>query len=70
MALLECPKCRVEMEEGFVKDETYGAVRPSKWMEGEPETSFWTGTKTRGKKQVQIRTFRCPHCGYLESYAT
>jgi hypothetical protein len=57
------------MEEGFIKDETHGAVHASKWVEGSPEKSFWTGTKTRGKKQVQVRTFRCTRCGYLESFA-
>jgi lipopolysaccharide biosynthesis regulator YciM len=57
------------MEEGFVKDESQGAVYTSKWVEGAPEESFWTGTKTRGKKVVQIITYRCAECGYLESYA-
>jgi uncharacterized protein DUF6487 len=70
MALLECPKCHASMEAGFIKDETYGAVHASKWVEGPPEKSFWTGTKTRGKKQVQVMTYRCSSCGYLESFAT
>ncbi len=25
--------------------------------------------ETKGKRQRQIRTFRCVHCGFLESYA-
>jgi len=57
------------MEEGFIKDESQSAVYPSKWVEGAPEKSAWTGTKTRGKKVVQIATYRCAACGYLESYA-
>ena len=65
----DCPKCRGRMEEGFIKDEGYGTSHPSKWVEGTPEKSFWTGLKTRGKEQVEIRTFRCTQCGYLESYA-
>ena len=65
----KCPKCRSEMEEGFIADVTYGGVVTSKWIEGEPEKSFWTGTKTQGKRQVEILSFRCPNCGYLESYA-
>ena len=65
----ECPKCRASMDEGFIKDETYGQVLASKWVEGPPEKSFWTGTKTKGKEQVQVRTYRCSSCGYLESYA-
>jgi predicted nucleic-acid-binding Zn-ribbon protein len=65
----KCSKCRSEMEEGFIADVTYGGVVTSKWIEGEPEKSFWTGTKTKGKRQVEILTFRCTNCGYLESYA-
>jgi hypothetical protein len=66
---LRCPKCHGAMEEGFVADQTYGGVRVSKWVEGAPKKSFWSGTKTQGKEQVQIRTYRCTGCGYLESYA-
>jgi uncharacterized Zn finger protein len=64
-----CPKCSGKMEPGFIKDEGYGTVHPSKWVAGPPEKSFWTGTRTRGRKQVQVTTFRCGECGYLESYA-
>ena len=69
MNTADCPKCRHKMDEGFIMDESHGAVHASKWVEGPPEKSFWTGTKTRGKKKVQVTTFRCPTCGYLESYA-
>ena len=65
----ECPKCRNMMEEGFIADLTHGAVMTSKWIEGEPEKSFWTVTKTKGKRQVEVHTFRCTNCGFLESYA-
>jgi hypothetical protein len=54
------------MEEGYIKDEGHGTVHASKWVQGPPEKSVWTGLKTRGKKQVVVTTFRC---GYLESYA-
>ena len=64
-----CPKCQGEMEEGFIADTTYGGVVTSKWVEGEPEKSFWTGIKTRDREQIQISTYRCAGCGYLESYA-
>ena len=69
MTSMQCPKCQTRMDEGFIKDEGYGHVLPSKWVEGSPEKSFWLGTKTAGKKQVQVSTFRCTKCGYLESYA-
>lgn len=64
-----CPKCSAELEEGFILDYTHGAIVPSNWVEGEPVKSFWTGTKISDKKQLQVKTFRCVRCGFLESYA-
>ncbi len=68
MSTPECPKCRSTMEGGFIKDQGSGTVQ-SEWVEGAPETSFWTGIKTRGKEQFPVATYRCSSCGYLESYA-
>jgi len=41
----------------------------TEWLEGEPEKSFWSGIKTEGRERLPVSTFRCPKCGYLESYA-
>ena len=30
---------------------------------------MWTGLKTRDKDKLDITTYRCRRCGYLESYA-
>ncbi|MEO8075683.1 MAG: hypothetical protein ABI818_05090 [Acidobacteriota bacterium] len=57
------------MEAGIVVDHTYGAYLEPQWVEGPVETSFWTGLKLRGKEKHKVRTYRCPSCGYLESYA-
>lgn len=65
----KCPKCQHELEEGFIADVASGGVFTSKWVEGAPEKSVWTGTKTKGKRKVEILTLRCTNCGYLESYA-
>jgi hypothetical protein len=65
----ECPKCRNKMEDGYIMDEGYGTVHASRWVEGPPEKSFWTGMKTSGRNKVQVTTYRCTSCGYLESYA-
>ena len=65
----ECPKCRHDMEPGFVLDITHGAMAQSSWVEGAPERSIWTGLKLKGHERVPVTTFRCPRCGYLESYA-
>jgi uncharacterized Fe-S cluster-containing MiaB family protein len=57
------------MVEGFILDQTYGANLVSRWVAGVPEKSFFKVTKTAGKEQRTIETYRCPMCGYLESYA-
>ena len=67
--LKSCPHCRVPMEKGFVLDRTHGANLAAEWYEGEPVRSFWTGLKLSGKAHFKIRSYRCPRCGYLESYA-
>ena len=58
------------MEEGFLMDATHGGVMVARWVAGQPEPSFWTGTKVRDKEQRTLTTYRCSQCGYLESYAT
>jgi predicted nucleic-acid-binding Zn-ribbon protein len=62
-----CPKCGGSFTEGFVVDETYGAHGVSAWVEGAPVKRFWAGIKVPEK--IEIRTYRCNRCGYLESYA-
>ena len=57
------------METGYIVDEGYGTRTVAKWIEGAPERSMWTGLKTRGKDKLDIATYRCRRCGYLESYA-
>jgi hypothetical protein len=41
----------------------------TQWVEGEPEKSFWVGLKLKDRDVMPVITFRCPSCGYLESYA-
>ncbi len=65
----KCPKCRKEMERGFLLDQAYGTAKASDWIKGPVERSFWTGVKTRGKERRSVVTYRCVGCGYLESYA-
>ncbi len=66
-----CPKCSGSMSEGFVADRTDHSIAavPS-WIEGEPETSVWTGLKLDGKPRFDIATWRCGRCGFLEHYAS
>ena len=67
----QCPKCAGSMSEGFVADRTHhsAAAVPS-WVEGEPERSVWTGLKLRGKPRIDIASWRCTRCGFLEQYAS
>ncbi len=64
-----CPKCGEAMEEGFILEQSSANYVPSVWVEGPPESSFWTITKVTGKRKRLTVTYRCVGCGYLESYA-
>ena len=57
------------MDEGFIIDETHGTMKSQKWVLGAPEYSFWFGLKLRGKKPLDVSTYRCGRCGLLESHA-
>jgi predicted nucleic-acid-binding Zn-ribbon protein len=63
-----CPKCQGNMLEGWTMDIGKG-TRPTQWVEGRPESSLWTVTKTPRDKVFAIATYGCSSCGYLESYA-
>lgn len=64
-----CPKCQASMVEGFVIDQTHGGRAVSSWLEGAPYKSMWLGIRLKGKTPIEIATWRCSSCGFLESYA-
>jgi hypothetical protein len=65
-----CPKCDGEMVQGFLIDLGHAnSARVSRWAEGAPQKSFWTGTRTPADAVLPVGTFRCSTCGFLESYA-
>ena len=66
---LSCPRCSGSLEPGYTIDVGYGAKAVPKWVAGEPQKSIWTGLKLGGKDQLEVTTYRCRRCGYLESYA-
>ena len=66
---LTCPRCSGQMEAGYIVDEGYGSRTVAKWVAGEPQKSIWVGLKLRGKDRLDVATYRCRRCGYLESYA-
>jgi hypothetical protein len=57
------------MEPGYTIDIGYGTKAVPKWVAGEPRKSMWTGLKLGDKEQLEVSTYRCRRCGYLESYA-
>jgi predicted nucleic-acid-binding Zn-ribbon protein len=65
----QCPKCGGAMADGFMVDNTHGGAAVASWVEGEPKKSFWVGLKLAGTTKIEITTWRCQRCGYLESYA-
>lgn len=70
MAQRTCPKCQSSMQEGWVLDHTHGARAVSSWVEGEPQKSIWVGVKLGDKKPIEIESWRCSRCGFIEHYAT
>jgi len=65
----ECIRCHAQMESGWVPDNTHSGLQRQNWSPGEPQPSFWTGLKVGKDQVIPATTFRCPKCGYLESYA-
>jgi len=63
-----CPKCQHSMTVGLVLDHKDGGRRVSSWLEGAPVRSMLMGLKL-GRKPIEIQTWRCTRCGFLESYA-
>jgi hypothetical protein len=52
------------MQEGYFCDNT----EPAHWYEGPPKYRFGLFLG-RWNKRLRTTTYRCPACGYLESYA-
>lgn len=63
-----CGKCGGRMEQGFIPEATRHSKGPSEWIEGVPER-IWIGLRLRGKRRLEVQTWRCQRCAYLESYA-
>ena len=66
---VQCLRCHTQMELGYVPDMKEGGFSQQNWHPGQPKKSFWTGLKMNRDQLVPVTTFRCPKCGYLESYA-
>ena len=69
MRSMSCPRCQGSMSEGFIFGERQGMPTVSSWVEGAPEKGMF-GVKLRKRKRIEVATWRCGRCGFLESYAT
>ena len=70
---MKCAKCNSEMEEGFRIDfagasgmyrERWIQLDLSEMREDKVRKIFWNP-----ENALQVKTYRCTSCGYLESYA-
>ncbi|UUY00222.1 PF20097 family protein [Sphingomonas sp. J315] len=62
-----CPKCQGSMAEGYVPHERSSLPGLGRWYRGAP-VAGWFGLKLP-KTYVDIATWRCQRCGFLEQYA-
>jgi hypothetical protein len=66
---IECCKCQTPMQPGYLMEKGHGNKHSiTTWARGQPQKSFWMGLKSPQEK-LETRTYRCPRCGYLETYA-
>ncbi len=64
-----CTKCGGKTEEGFIQDCSHTMALVAQWIKGKPEKTFFGATKTEGKRHLEVVTYRCDDCGFLEHYA-
>jgi hypothetical protein len=67
---IACSSCGGRMLIGFIVDRgDYASKAQQAWVEGRPESSFWTGLKTSERDVRNVYAFRCSGCGRLEFFA-
>ena len=71
--ILKCLRCNGDMVEGEVVYRTSEEVKTGFGRERVAVEAEWVSkdpTGSRGRHDAfSVRTFNCPECGYLESYA-
>ena len=67
---VDCPACRVRMEEGVVLDSGHqNRLRRVEWISGKPEKGLMQGYKVKGRRRIPTVSLRCPRCGWLIWFA-
>ena len=69
MAQPICPDCQRRMEGGFLLEQGESGRGATRWVEGPPERSFWTGLKLKNRRQLTVYAWRCPDCTQVRLYA-
>jgi ribosomal protein S27AE len=64
-----CGKCGGTMAMGVVVDHSHGKSYPEQWQKGEANVSWLWGLRLDNKALLNVQTWRCNRCGFLESYA-
>jgi hypothetical protein len=64
-----CPTCGKRLEGGYLLDMGSHGVAVTKWIEGAPERSAWTGLKLKGRRQLPMYAWRCPSCCEVRLFA-
>jgi hypothetical protein len=67
---MKCLKCNGAMSSGFLVDYAAGGKRRVEtWIAGEPKPASLHGVDIKNQSQIEVVTYRCDECSYLESYA-
>ena len=66
---VSCPRCRTPMEQGVTFTASHSAVvGRALWVAGQTRRN-WLGRLVVPKgKCYEVVSYRCPQCGYVESY--
>ncbi len=65
-----CPKCAGAMAQGYLVDrDSSGGHQVGNWIEGAPDKRKWLGLIIGKAAKLEVQTWRCGRCGFLESYA-
>ncbi len=64
-----CSKCKSDMQQGLLVDLSYAGILRSMWVEDQAASTVVAGIPDSDKRKVKTITYRCSHCGFLDSYA-
>ena len=67
---IACKRCGKWMDEGYLLEKgDHNSASPTRWIEGRPEKSFWTGLVTKNRRTFVTTALRCQGCACVELFA-